>query len=406
VNPALDQLLPYPFERLNALKAGVAPRVQDPHIALSIGEPKHAPPDFLVEALSQRKSLVDGLGAYPATRGSEALRAAIADWATRRFGLKAGSLTPEHHVLPVNGTREALFSFGQAVLSSSPNACCVLPNPFYQIYEGAALLRGAQPWYVPSPPEHAYLPDYGAVPEHVWRRCELVYVCSPGNPTGAVAPVAQLEELIALADKYDFLIAADECYSEIYPTEAEPPPGLLEASARLGRDDFARCVVFHSLSKRSNVPGLRSGFVAGDAKVLERFFLYRTYHGCAMPGHVQEASRLAWRDEHHVVANRALYRAKFEAVTPLLAPVLDTYAPQAGFYLWPRTPYDDERFARDLFEQQNVTVLPGTYLSREHAGANPGKRRVRMALVAPLAECVEAAERIVAFVQANEETER
>jgi N-succinyldiaminopimelate aminotransferase len=399
MNRGLEALLPYPFERLNALKAGVVPRAQKPHIALSIGEPKHAPPGFIVAALADARRLTEGLGSYPLTRGSDALRASMAEWATRRFRLKPGALTPDRHVLPVNGTREALFSFGQTVLSGSPNAVCVMPNPFYQIYEGAALLRGTQPWFVACPPENDYQPDYASVPDHVWRRCELVYLCSPGNPTGAVAPMEVLERLIELADRYDFTIAADECYSEIYPDEAAPPPGLLEACARIGRDDFARCVVFHSLSKRSNVPGLRSGFVAGDARILERYFLYRTYHGCAMPGHVQEASRLAWRDEAHVVANRALYRAKFDAVTPLVAKVLEVGKPDAGFYLWPRTPDSDETFARELFAAQNVTVLPGTYLSREHGGANPGKGRVRMALVASLEECVEAAERIVTFVK-------
>jgi N-succinyldiaminopimelate aminotransferase len=406
VNGGLDTLLPYPFERLNALKAGVVPRAQKPHIALSIGEPKHAPPDFIVAALAESARITAGLGAYPATRGSDALRSAIADWAIRRFRLNPGALTPDRHVLPVNGTREALFSFGQAVLSGAPNSVCVMPNPFYQIYEGAALLRGARPWFVACPAENGHQPDYTSVPEHVWRRCELVYLCSPGNPTGAVAPIAALEELIRLADRWDFVIAADECYSEIYPYERTPPPGLLEVCTRLGRDDFARCVVFHSLSKRSNVPGLRSGFVAGDARILDRYFLYRTYHGCAMPGHVQEASRLAWRDEAHVVANRALYRKKFDAVTPIVSSVLEVEKPEAGFYLWPRVPArtretngDDESFARELFAAQNVTVLPGTYLAREQSGVNPGKGRVRMALVASLEECVEAAERIVAFVE-------
>ena len=401
MNPWIDDLLPYPFERLIALKDGVATASAKPHIALSIGEPKHAPPPFIIDALAARLPLAEGLGSYPATRGSDVLRSAAADWATRRFHLRSGTLTPERHVLPVNGTREALFSFGQAVLSGAPGSCAVLPNPFYQIYEGAVLLRGTRPWYVPCPETRAFRPDFDSVPEEVWRCCELLFLCSPGNPTGAVIPLEELEHLIGLADRFGFVIASDECYSEIYPDDRAPPPGLLEACAALSRHDFRRCVVFHSLSKRSNVPGLRSGFVAGDSSLLERFFVYRTYHGCAMPAHVQEASRLAWRDERHVDDNRALYRAKFAAVTPRLAEVLDVAAPQAGFYLWPRTPGDDQAFARALFRAQNLTVLPGSYLSREHEGANPGTGRVRMALVAPLDECIDAAERIVEFVTSS-----
>jgi N-succinyldiaminopimelate aminotransferase len=394
MNARIDRLQAYPFERLNALKAGVEPITDAAHIALSIGEPKHPPPRFIIDALRDEALLAGGLGGYPATRGGDALRAAIAAWATRRFHLPGSTLTPARHVLPVNGTREALFSFAQATLSGAAGAMVVMPNPFYQIYEGAALLAGAEPHYVPCPPEAGLKPDFASVPASVWERCELLYTCSPGNPTGAVMTIDELKALIELAERYDFVIAADECYSEIYFDEAHPPAGLLDAAAQLGRDDYARCVVFHSLSKRSNLPGLRSGFVAGDAALLERYFLYRTYHGCAMPGHVQAVSALAWADEAHVVENRAAYRRKFEVITPLLAEVWPLQIPEAGFYYWAETPIDDEAFARRLFQRCNVTVLPGTYLARERDGRNPGRRHVRMALVASLAECEDAAARI------------
>jgi len=397
MNPFLDDLQPYPFERMNVLKAGLVSRSNAPHIALSIGEPKHPAAEFLVTAATDAATVASGFATYPTTRGGDALRRAIAQWATRRFALAPASLSAERHVLPVNGTREALFAFGQAVLSGRSGSCAVLPNPFYQIYEGAVLLRGTAPYYVACPPDAGFLPDFDAVPPEVFKRCELLFVCSPGNPTGAVAPLSMLTQLIELADRYDFVIAADECYSEIYADEAVPPSGLLEACAAMGRDDYRRCVVFHSLSKRSNLPGLRSGFVAGDAALLERFLLYRTYHGCAMPTHVQHVSTLAWSDEGHVVANRALYRSKFAAVTPLLAPLLNVSVPAGGFYYWPRTPLDDEVFTRRLFVEQNVTVLPGRYLSRPQQGVDPGAGRVRMAMVAPLAECIDAAQRIVEF---------
>jgi N-succinyldiaminopimelate aminotransferase len=397
MNPYLDTLQPYPFERMNALKAGLISRSNAPHIALSIGEPKHAAAPFLLAACTDPAIVANSLGTYPTTRGGEALRSAIAAWATQRFKLAPASLTAERHVLPVNGTREALFAFGQAVLSGRSGSCAVLPNPFYQIYEGAVLLRGTAPYYAACPQDAGFLPDFAAVPADVWSRCELVFVCSPGNPTGAVAPLALLTQLIELADRHDFVIASDECYSEIYPDEAAPPPGLLEACAAMGRDDYRRCVVFHSLSKRSNLPGLRSGFVAGDATLLERFLLYRTYHGCAMPAHVQHVSTLAWADERHVIENRAVYRRKFAAVTPLLAPYLDVADPPGGFYYWPRTPLDDETFTQRLFVEENVTVLPGRYLSRPQQGCDPGAGRVRMAMVAPLDECVDAAQRIIEF---------
>lgn len=396
MNDALNLLQPYPFEKLRALLAGAQPPADKRPIALSIGEPKHRSPEFVARALADN---LEQLAVYPTTLGLPALREAIAGWAERRFGLVAGAVDPARQVLPVNGTREALFSFTQAVVNRADEGLVVSPNPFYQIYEGAALLAGAQPHYLPCLAENGFNPDFDAVPTDVWQRCQILFLCSPGNPTGALVPLETLKRLIALADEHDFVIAADECYSELYFDEANPPAGLLSACAALGRHDFKRCVVFHSLSKRSNLPGLRSGFVAGDADILKAFLLYRTYHGCAMPVHVQLASAAAWNDEIHVRANRELYRAKFEAVLQILEPVLDVARPDGGFYLWPKTPIDDQRFTRELFEQEHVTVVPGSYLSREVEGLNPGADRVRMALVAPLAECIEGAERIRAFIE-------
>ncbi|WP_312572140.1 succinyldiaminopimelate transaminase [Stutzerimonas balearica] len=396
MNDALNLLQPYPFEKLRALLAGAQPPADKRPIALSIGEPKHRSPEFVARALADN---LEQLAVYPTTLGLPALREAIAGWAERRFGLAAGAVDPARQVLPVNGTREALFSFTQAVVNRADEGLVVSPNPFYQIYEGAALLAGAQPHYLPCLAENGFNPDFDAVPTDVWQRCQILFLCSPGNPTGALVPLETLKRLIALADEHDFVIAADECYSELYFDEANPPAGLLSACAALGRHDFKRCVVFHSLSKRSNLPGLRSGFVAGDADILKAFLLYRTYHGCAMPVHVQLASAAAWNDEIHVRANRELYRAKFEAVLRILEPVLDVVRPDGGFYLWPKTPIDDQRFTRELFEQEHVTVVPGSYLSREVEGLNPGADRVRMALVAPLAECIEGAERIRAFIE-------
>ncbi|MBL0950256.1 MAG: succinyldiaminopimelate transaminase, partial [Pseudomonas sp.] len=315
------------------------------------------------------------------------------------FGVPAGWLDAARHVLPVNGTREALFAFTQTVVDRDARGLVVSPNPFYQIYEGAAFLAGAEPHYLPCLEAHGFNPDFEAVPAEVWQRCQILFLCSPGNPTGALIPVETLKKLIALADEHDFVIAADECYSELYFDEDTPPPGLLSACAELGRSDFKRCVVFHSLSKRSNLPGLRSGFVAGDAEILKDFLLYRTYHGCAMPVQTQLASVAAWNDEAHVRANRDLYREKFDAVLKILAPVMDVQRPDGGFYLWARTPGDDTLFTRDLFASEHVTVVPGSYLSREVDGVNPGAGRVRMALVAPLAECIEAAERIARFIR-------
>lgn len=397
MNPDLNQLHPYPFEKLAALKAAVSAPAQLSDIMLSIGEPKHEPPAFVLE------TLVNNLGKlsnYPTTKGLPELREAIANWASKRFQLNAGSFTADKHVLPVNGTREALFAFAQAIVDrSKPDPLIVSPNPFYQIYEGAAILSGAEPYFLNCTPDNHFIPDFSAVPASVWERCQLLFICSPGNPTGAVMSSAQLKQLIALADEYDFVIASDECYSELYFDEQNPPAGLLQACAELGRDDFARCVVFHSLSKRSNLPGLRSGFVGGDAKILEKFLLYRTYHGCAMPVPTQLASMAAWQDEQHVIANRDAYRTKFDAVLKVLDGCLDVQKPDASFYLWPKTPIKGEDFAQQLFAQQKITALPGSYLARETNGVNPGEDYVRLALVAPLAECISAAERIKAFVQ-------
>jgi len=395
MNDALTLLQPYPFEKLRGLLADVQPAADKPPIALSIGEPKHRSPDFVAQALADN---LDQLAVYPTTLGIPALRESIAGWCERRFGLAEGAIDPAQHVLPVNGTREALFAFTQTVVNRGPDALVVSPNPFYQIYEGAALLAGATPHYLPCNVENGFNPDFDAVSADTWKRTQILFLCSPGNPTGALVPLDTLKKLIALADEHDFAIAADECYSELYFDENQPPAGLLTACAALGRDDFKRCVVFHSLSKRSNLPGLRSGFVAGDGEILKAFLLYRTYHGCAMPVQTQLASIAAWNDEAHVQANRQMYREKFDAVLDILAPVMDVQRPDGGFYLWPKTPIDDQRFTRELFAREHVTVVPGSYLSREIDGFSPGAGRVRMALVAPLAECIEAAKRIRDFV--------
>ncbi|WP_123033768.1 succinyldiaminopimelate transaminase [Haliea alexandrii] len=394
MNVLLDALHPYPFEKLRALFADLKPASSQAHIALSIGEPRHASPPFVLETLAANLPL---LANYPATRGEAVLRETIADWLQRRFHLQ--SVNAECEVLPVNGTREALFAFAQAVVTAGPGAAVVSPNPFYQIYEGAALLAGAQPEFVNATASSGHLPDFAAVPASVWERCQLLYICTPGNPSGAVMSIEQLQTLVALAEHHDFIIASDECYSEIYSDEANPPPGLLQACALMGNDRFKRCVVFHSLSKRSNLPGLRSGFVAGDATVLAEFLRYRTYHGCAMPLHHQHASVAAWNDEEHVRANRAQYRQKFDAVLPILQGHLQMERPDAGFYLWPETPVADTEFARQLYQQAHVTVVPGSFLARETAAGNPGSRRVRMALVASLEDCVEAAERMVRVIE-------
>jgi len=397
MNSDLNLLHPYPFEKLAALKAAVNPPADLNDIMLSIGEPKHEPPQFVLDTLVANLAKLSN---YPTTKGIPELREAIAAWATKRFKLNTGSFTADKHVLPVNGTREALFAFAQAIVDrTKSNPVIVSPNPFYQIYEGAALLSGAEPHFLNCTPENNFIPDFESVSEDIWRRTQLIFICSPGNPTGAVMSSTQLKNLISLADKFDFVIASDECYSELYFDEENPPTGLLQACAELGRDDFSRCVVFHSLSKRSNLPGLRSGFVGGDAKILENFLLYRTYHGCAMPVPTQLASVAAWQDEVHVIANRKAYTEKFESVLNILGDVIDVKKPDASFYLWPKTPIKGELFAQKLFEAQKVTVLPGSYLAREADGINPGEDYVRLALVAPLAECIDAAQRIKAFVK-------
>ena len=394
MNPLLDRLQPYPFERLRQLFAGVTPNPAYRPISLGIGEPKHPTPPFIQQALA---SSLDGLAAYPATAGEPQLREAFAAWLDTRYGLE---VDPKTQVLPVNGSREALFAFAQTVIDPRPRPVVVCPNPFYQIYEGAALLAGAEPYYAPSDPARNFAVDWDSVPLDVWARTQLVYVCSPGNPTGAVMPLSEWKKLFELSDRHGFIIASDECYSEIYFTD-EPPLSGLQAAAQLGRADFRNLVAFTSLSKRSNVPGMRSGFVAGDAALIRKFLLYRTYHGSAMSPVVQAASVAAWADEQHVVENRALYRQKFAEVTPRLASVLDVQLPDAGFYLWAGVRGSDTDFARELLAQYNVTVLPGSYLARETGGRNPGAGRIRMALVADTAECLEAAERIVQFVQSR-----
>ena len=398
MNPHLQDLHPYPFEKLRRLFDGIVPPAQYAPIRLSIGEPQHATPAFIREALIDN---LGGLANYPTTQGSDALRQSIAGWLERRYGLPA--VDPATQVLPVNGSREALFAFAQCVIDGTrPDALVLSPNPFYQIYEGAAYLAGAKPYFINNLPEDRFASDFEAVPESVWQRVQLVFVCSPGNPTGKVLTMDEWQKLFELSDRYGFVIAADECYSEIYFDDAHLPIGGLEAATRLGRNDFRNVVMFSSLSKRSNVPGMRSGFVAGDAAILKRFLLYRTYHGCAMSPSVQAASAAAWNDEAHVAENRRLYREKFDVITPMIAAHLEVELPDAGFYLWARVDrlgVSDTEFARRLQAEYNVTVLPGSYLAREVRGVNPGAGFVRIALVADLAECVEAATRIATFAQ-------
>jgi len=392
MNTGLASLQPYPFEKLAKLKQGLSPTAGKSAIDLSIGEPKHKTPDFILDEI---KAHLSSTAVYPKTRGQEKLRETIAGWLCKRFTLPEISIHPDTHVLPVNGTREALFAFAQCIVDQKKsNPVVISPNPFYQIYEGAALLAGANPVFVNCIVENNFVPDFSSVTENTWNDCQLVYLCTPGNPTGAVLDHATLAHLLDLADKYDFIIASDECYSEIYQDEGHPPTGLLQAAAAVGRNDYLRCIVFHSLSKRSNVPGLRSGFVAGDQALIESFFKYRTYHGCAMPGFTQAASIAAWQDESHVILNRKFYREKFAAVLEILAPVMNVQQPEAGFYLWPEVPISDQAFTQQLFSTHNVTVLPGSFLSRTANGINPGDNRIRIALVAPLEECVEAAARI------------
>lgn len=393
MNPRLEQLQSYPFQRLTALLAGNQPPSSVKPVSLHIGEPKHPTPAFIRDALVAG---LGGLSGYPATLGSDALRLAIVQWIARRYAIAEPD--PATQVLPVNGSREALFAFAQAVIDSSrPSPAVICPNPFYQIYEGAALLAGAQPEFINTLPGENYAFDPGQLPDSVWQRAQLLYVCSPGNPTGKVLTLADWKRLFEYADRYNCVIAADECYSEIYFAEAQPPLGALAAAAQLGRKDFRNLVVFSSLSKRSNVPGMRSGFVAGDAAILKKFYLYRTYHGGAMSPPVQEASIAAWKDEQHVVANRALYLEKFKAVIDILRPALPAEWPDAAFYLWLQTPIDDVEFTRRLYAAGGVSVLPGSYLAREARGINPGTGRIRIALVASVAECAEAAHRLRRF---------
>jgi len=426
MTPNLKHLHPYPFEKLAQLKLGIVPPANKPHIALSMGEPTHATPHLIQEALLTH---LHGLANYPTTKGIPELRLAIAEWISRRFQIPADAVNPETQVLPVNGTREALFSFAQCLIdptgaapvpdrlaaytpSLATSPVVIMPNPFYQIYEGAALLAGAEPYFLNTLEGSGYLPDFDAVPDEIWQRCQLIYICSPGNPTGSVIDQASHEKLLKLAEKYDFVIASDECYTEIYDDETNPPQGLLQTAYNMGNTVFKRCVIFHSLSKRSNAPGLRSGFVAGDAEILKHYFQYRTYHGCAMPLPTQHASIQAWQDEHHVIENRRLYREKFAAFIDILGDVCTVIKPPASFYVWLKIPLNpplskgeaegsgisDTEFAQQLFAQQNITVLPGSYLSRDFDGVNPGLNHVRIALVAPLDECIEAAQRIKNFI--------
>lgn len=395
MNPDLQKLQPYPFEKLKTLKEGCTPAVEN-HIALSIGEPKHDAPKFVLESITNNLGQINR---YPLTKGNLELRTAIANWLTRRFHLANKALDPEKNILPVTGTREALFSFAQCMVDRSEDALVLMPNPFYQIYEGAAFLSGADPYFYNTVKENNYLPDFDNIHESVWQRCQIIYICTPGNPTGSVISKQELVKLIKFSKRYDFIIVSDECYSEIYFDENNPPPGLLEAAEACSNESFENCIVFHSLSKRSNLPGMRSGFVAGDEDLIKSYMLYRTYHGCAMPPVHQLASVEAWNDEEHVKQNRKLYVKKFEAVIDILKPVISVSLPDAGFYLWLNTPIDDETFAKDLFAQQNVTVLPGSYLSRESDGINPGRNHVRLALVAPLDECITAANRIKQYIQ-------
>jgi N-succinyldiaminopimelate aminotransferase len=397
MNPLLTRLKPYPFERLRQLFSGVTPNPAYRPISLGIGEPRHPTPAFIQQAMMDAISKTpSGLAAYPATLGEAELREAFARWLKRRYSL---SVNPATQMLPVNGSREALFALTQTIINpGSGDALVVCPNPFYQIYEGAALLAGAQPYFVPTDPARNFAQDWDSVPASVWARTQLLFVCSPGNPTGAVMPLAEWKKLFQLSDRHGFVIASDECYSEIYFRD-EPPLGGMEAAAQLGRHDFKNLISFTSLSKRSNVPGMRSGFVAGDAAIMKQFLLYRTYHGSAMSPVVQAASIAAWNDEQHVIDNRDQYRKKFAEVTPLLAQVMEVALPDAGFYLWAGIPGSDTDFARELLALYNVTVLPGSFLARDVNGVNPGAQRIRMALVAETAECVEAARRIVQFVK-------
>ncbi len=395
MNPKLNHLHPYPFEKLNQLKHGVIPPADKSAIALSIGEPKHPTPLFIQQALQQH---LPSLVSYPTTRGTDELRQTIAHWVCQRYDIDSSWMSAEKNVLPVNGTREALFAFTQTIIEPDQQGVVIMPNPFYQIYEGAALLAGAEPYYLNTTADNNYCPDLDNIPTDILERCQLFFICSPGNPSGSVLDQGAHKKLITLAQRYDFVIASDECYSEIYADENCPPQGLLQTAFTLGHKTFDRCVIFHSLSKRSNAPGLRSGFVAGDANLIKQFLHYRTYHGCAMSLPVQQASIAAWQDEGHVLENRTYYREKYDAVIRILSDVCIISQPPGSFYIWLKTTIADTEFARGLFALENVTVLPGSFLSREAHGINPGENHVRMALVAPLADCIDAAYRIKNFI--------
>lgn len=402
MNPLLELLKPYPFERLAALKKTINPNGKLKHISLSIGEPRHEPPGFILDTINNHS---ETFARYPTTRGLFELRKTISRWIEKRYQLNDDQINPETQVLPVNGTREALFSFAQAAISNQgSDPLVIMPNPFYQIYEGAAILAGATPYFVNACERTYHIPEFNSIPESIWKRCQLLYICSPGNPSGEVIDKSLLQQLIKTAYQYDFIIASDECYSEIYQDEQRPPSGLLEAASDMGVTDFKNLIVFNSLSKRSNVPGLRSGFVCGDADLIRKFCLYRTYHGSAMPLATQYASIACWKDEQHVQKNRQDYREKYDAFIKILSPVLEIQAPPASFYIWLKVPCgDDEQFTKNLFEEQHITVLPGGYLSRTTGHANPGLSYVRIALVAPLEECIEAAQRIRTYLKRYKE---
>ncbi|MFV1993573.1 MAG: succinyldiaminopimelate transaminase [Acidiferrobacterales bacterium] len=398
MNNRIASLQPYPFQKLANLFANVTPPADKTKILLSLGEPKHLPPQFVLNKLADS---LDALAHYPVAHGLSELRTAICSWLAKRFAISNELLDPAQHVLPVAGTREALFSFAQAIIDTNQpeKPLALMPNPFYQIYEGAALLAGAEPYFLNTDKTNHYQVNLDAVPDQVWQRAQLIYICTPGNPTGAVLNRESLKKLINLADKFDFIIASDECYSEIYFDDKSPPPGLLEVAAAMGVTDFSRCIVFHSLSKRSNLPGLRSGFAAGDATILKKYLQYRTYHGAALPVPTQLASIQAWSDEAHVIKNREMYRQKFAAVLDILGSVLTVQQPEAGFYLWAETPINDEDFAQQLYANENIVVLPGSYLSRDTEAGNPGENYIRMALVASVEESIDAAKRIKNFTE-------
>jgi N-succinyldiaminopimelate aminotransferase len=391
MNPNLTKLQPYPFEKLKKLTSQQEPNAQLEAISLAIGEPKHPTPAIIKDELSRN---INDLAKYPTTRGSDSLRNACANWLIKRFHLSEKNINSKHNLLPVNGTREALFAFAQCAIDYNSKPIVLIPNPFYQIYEGAALLAGAEPIYYDCNVVDGDIPALWEISDEIWQRCQLLYICTPGNPTGEVAPAHTLQKLIEHSIKHQFVIASDECYSEIYTPNTTPPSGLLHYAQEIGNESFQNCVAFYSLSKRSNAPGLRSGFVAGSKDLIEQFFNYRTYHGCAMPFPTQAASIVAWLEESHVESNRQLYAEKFDAVLDILQPVLACQRPDAGFYLWPKLPIDEVEFCKLLFTKKNVLTLPGSYLARSVNGYNPGKKRVRLALVATKEECIEAANRI------------